>query len=61
MRTNDYTYTVTLRVVHHEPPNPDEPTLNINTLADAIAAEAEDLSPEITVTVLSTRLVGVPS
>jgi hypothetical protein len=58
MKAHDYEYEVTLRVVHHEPPNPDEPTLNINTLAEAIAAEAEDLSPEITVTVKSVMLRG---
>jgi hypothetical protein len=58
MKTRDYVYEVTLRVVHHEPPNPDEPSLNANTLAEAMAAAAQDLTPEITVTVAAVLFRG---
>ena len=60
MKQRDYTYAVVLHVVHHEPPNPDEPTLNINALAEAIAIAGQGLtSSEIDVTVSSTRLVSI--
>jgi hypothetical protein len=58
----DYEYEIVLRVVHHEEPNPDEPTLNVNTLAAVIARSAGLLlNNDITVTATSARLVKGPS
>jgi hypothetical protein len=59
MTTTPYEYEVVLRVVHHEMPNPDMPTLNPYTLAEGIAVKAELLMDYIEVTVKSARLVGI--
>jgi hypothetical protein len=53
-----FEYEVVLRIKHTEPSNPDMPSLNVNTFAQAVVDRAVWLGPDLEFTVESARLLG---